>query len=274
MLKPLHPGGPLDAVLDGLAAAGLNAQGIAPAEGAALQELLPGARSVVVLGSGGPGLWRGLVAAMREDPRRLSAEQHPLDAHVRRLLRSADARLPPDLRRRWVLCGALPWDPGESSPALDFRRLGLQAGLGHSSRLGLLLHPTAGPWLGLRAALVLDRPLPPTGPLPGNGPCAGCAAPCAAACPVGAVHQTGHGAGSLGFDIRACARQRAGGGCPTHCAARCACPEGQDHRYDDLEQHYHDNRETGRAALAAALGIPDPEHVGLGPRWAEWAAPG
>lgn len=277
MLKPLRTGGALDAVLSELAAAGLNAQGVASAESAAAQELLPGAQSVLVLGSGGPALWRGMVAAMQEDPHRLTAEQHPLDAHVRRLLRAADGRLPSAWPRRWVLCGALPWEPeGEPEPALDFRRLALLAGLGHGSRLGLLLHPTAGPWLGLRAALLLDRPLPLTGPLPGAGPCEGCSAPCAAACPVSAVDAGAvapDAAGALRFDIRACARHRARGGCPTHCASRGACPEGTTHRYDALEQHYHDNRGTGRAALAAALGISDPDHVGLGPRWAEWAGP-
>ncbi len=270
-LPPTAPPG-LAAALAGLAAAGLDLQGVAAADAPAVQALLPGAQSVVVLGSGGGRLWAGLCDAIRADPAVLRDAAHPLDAHVAGLVRAADAALGP-LPRRWVLCGAVDLAPAADDappPFLDFRALAHAAGLGHPSRLGLLIHPTVGPWLGLRAALLLAAPLPPTGPLPGAGPCPGCAAPCAAACPVAAVPAPG---APDRFAIRACARHRADGGCPTACAARNACPEGAAHRYTALEQHYHDNRRTGRPALAEALGVADDPLPGLGPQWAAWAAP-
>lgn len=259
----------LIAALDG---DGLNTWGVAPA--AELGDVLPGARSVLVFGSGGGHLWRGFCTAIVENATTLTNHTHPFDSHVARCVAAADAVLDADRPRRWVLCGAT--EPGTAPPPfVDFRMLAREAGLGHPSRLGLLMGPVYGPWMGLRAACVLDDALDPTGPLPGDSPCLTCAAPCVPVCPVGAVPEVGARAPEdprpLPFGIRRCAAHRASGGCATQCGSRNACPEGSDHRYDALEQHYHDNRGTGRKALAAHLGIDADGHPGLGPRWAEWA---
>jgi epoxyqueuosine reductase len=246
------------AAIAALGPAGLQRWGVARVEGPAP---LPGARSALVFASGGPALWQGFVDALTADHARLREEAHPLDAHIARLLRAADPAPPPS--RLWVRCAA------DEPTFVDFRPLAAAAGLGWPSRLGLLLHPDDGPWIGLRAACFTTEALPPTGPQPGPGPCAGCPAPCVAACPVGAVPR----ADGARFEISACAAHRTTGGCPQSCAARNACPEGAPSRYPPEAQAYHEDRARGRAALAARLGVNDDLHAGLGPPWSSWAAP-
>ena len=235
-----------------LAAGGLNAVGVA--EGAAYGAWLSGCRSVVVFGSGGRALWPAFSAAVEADPRLLSEQAHPLDAHVRRLVQGADA---PHPDRRWAFAD------GQQHPAVPVQALAEAAGLGWSSRLGLVLHPTLGPWLGLRAVCFTRETLPVTGPLSGPGPCAACPAPCTAACPAGALAE-----GSL--DWRACLRHRRDAeGCPTRCDARAACPEGADHRYTAEQHHFHHSKASGRAAFAQAHGLADPAPPPP-PDWSAW----
>lgn len=223
-----------------LATLGVDRVGVA--DGAPWTPQLPGCRSVVVLGSGGRGLWEALVRAVRAQPA-LAHTPHPLDT----LVAQAVASLPQDPSRRWVLCGA------EAEPALDFRTLGLQAGLGWPSRLGLLLHPEVGPWLGLRAACFTTEALTVTGPLPGPGPCPSCDAPCEAACPIGAVS-------AAGLDWRAsyAFRQR-DSTCHVGCHARSACPEGRAHAYGATQHLYHQHPPSREALLALSAAGPAPD---------------
>jgi hypothetical protein len=237
-----------------LAAAGLNAWGVA--DGARHQAVLPGCRSVLVFGNGGTRLWDRFLDELRRDPRRLGDEEHPLDAFVRRALDRADPDPPPS--RRWIRCAA-----DEPEP-VDFRTLGLEAGLGWPSMLGLALHPTFGPWLAFRAACFTTEPLPASGPLGGPGPCDGCAAPCVSACPARAVERAG------GWNVRVCAAWNVRTDvCASSCASRVACPVGEAHRYSALERQYHYDRKTGRRALAASLGVAD-ARTGVGPHWKDW----
>ena len=243
---------PWAGILQGLDAVGLNVVGVAdPDEQAAAA----GMRSAVVFGSGGPALWHAFVAAVRREPSLLTEHVHPLDQFVARAIASAD---PSPVGREWVRCA---WD---AERFVDFRPLAQQAGLGWSSRLGLLLHPEHGPWMGLRAVCFVSSDLPRSLPLAGAGPCGGCSAPCAAACPSGAVQVT------QPFDIRPCARHKQQGGCAGSCPSRNACPEGAASRYPELEQAYHDDRRTGRTRLAEALRIGSDGRVGEGPYWSEW----
>jgi hypothetical protein len=239
-----------------LRASGLNVQGVA--DGSKYAAWLPGCRSVLVFASGGSGLWEALLAACRTDPQRWSGEDHPLDAFVRDEVRAADPDPPPS--RRWVFCGALE----EKQP--DFRTLAWEAGLGHPSKLGLLLHPVYGPWLGLRAACFTTDSVAPTGPLPGPAPCDGCPAPCVTACLGNAMSS------ERGWDVRACASfHETSRACHRDCASRVACPVGEAHRYGELERLYHNNRVVGRPAVAAFLGIEaDDRRQGAGPHWALW----
>lgn len=229
----------LQALGSHLAAHGLDRLGVA--DGAPHGAVLAGCRSVVVVGNGGRALWEGLLAAVRAEPA-LAEAPHPLDAYVARVLAEAPVPVP----GRWVACAA------ESPVPLDFRTLGLHAGLGWPSRLGLLLHPEAGPWLGLRAAFFTPVALAPTGPLPGAGPCPTCPAPCMPACPIGAV-------GPEGVDWRAswAFRQR-DDRCHGGCLAREACPEGRDHAYGAAQHRYHQHPPSRAALLISeAARAPD-----------------
>lgn len=220
---------------------GLNAWGIA--DGRPWQNVLPGCRSVLVLGSGGPRLWQALDEAVRQDPAVLQGHEHPLDDFVAATLRRIDPS--PGPSRRWLRCAS------DEVVQLDFRTLALSAGLGFPSPLGLLLHPRFGPWLGLRAACFSQEELPPTGPLPGEGPCGGCPAPCSKSCPGGAVPPSTADRFSI---VRCSARRVIDSGCRTGCDARRACPVGAEHAYSALELHYHQDKRSGRRAWEQALG--------------------
>lgn len=218
-----------------LGAVGIGLWGIAPAPREAA--VLPGARSAVVFASGGPALWDAFRTAVARDPAFYAAQPDPFDTFVASAVAAADPSPPPG--RRWVLSAI------GATPFVDFRALGLAAGLGWPSRLGLLLHPEVGPWIALRAAVFTVEALSPSGPRPGPGPCVGCPAPCAAACPVGAV------SAAAPFDIGPCLAHLAPpvSGCPAGCAARRACPVGSAFAYSALQHAYHDGRPGARAVV-------------------------
>ena len=239
--------------VDSLTGFGLNVSGTAPGE--AYEEILPGCRSVLVFASGGPDLWKAFEADIQREPRWLQEEEHPLDAWLHRALTRADPDPPPS--RRWVRCAA------DETTLVDFRTLALRAGLGWHSKLGLLLHPEYGPWMGLRAACFTTEKLPDSVPLPGEGPCAPCPAPCQPACHGGAISEKG-------WDPKRCSSFHFESTlCESSCDARVACPVGQDAIYPPRAIHYHYNRAQGRAALGKALGIPNPG-TGQGPLWSDW----
>jgi len=247
--------------LDTLGDVGLNAWGVA--DGSSYEQVLPGCRSVVVIGSGGTRLWEAFRADLQAHPAHLSEEAHPLDAYVARTLCSLDPE--PGQDRRWIRCAADEPDP------VDFRPLAREAGLGWRSMLGLLIHPEFGPWLGIRAACFTTEQLTPTGPLPGEGPCPDCHAPCITACPGEAMSRPPGVLGDLGgWDVATCSTfHQVSDRCATTCHSRVACPEGFDHRYGEMQRRYHYNRKIGRKEMGLALGIEDARE-GLGPFWGEW----
>lgn len=242
----------MDALRRALAEHGLNAQAVGPGE--AWRELLPGCRSVVVFGSGGPLLWERFLDWLREDPRRLSEQDDPLDHFVEQLVGRLD---PSPQGRRWVFAAA------GFEPRVPFQKLAAQANLAWDSRLFLLLHPDFGPWLGLRAACLTTQEIPASADL-GPSPCASCPSPCITACP-------GHAVGDSGFKWPLCALHRArSSDCSSGCLSRQACPVGGEHRYSELELLYHSNVAVGRPALAAHLGIDDRRRA-RGTDWKELA---
>jgi len=215
--------------------------------------IAPGARSIVVVASGGPALWQAFMAACRADPNPLLATAHPLDAFVRRAIQAADGDHP------WFYAAH------DATLPLDFRTLAVLAGLGAPSRLGLVLDRRYGPWLGLRAAAFVPFELSPSPPAPDL--CQDCDAPCVTACPGDAFVD---GRWSVG---RCAAWHQASSDCEASCAAREACPVGAEHTYPPLERLYHYNRAQGRAALRTVLGLSaasDP-HAGSGPYWDAWS---
>ncbi len=256
----------LDTLQATLSSGGLNHIGVVPVkrytgQGAlGVGRLAPGARSIVVVGSGGPALWSHLMQELSDHPEFLTETLHPLDSCVRRVVETTSP-LFEGIGHRWFFAAA------QSEVHLDFRTLAVQSGLGASSRLGLVLHPDFGPWMGLRAACFVDLVLAES---PGvESPCVGCPAPCGPACP-GDAFPGGE------WDVGTCASfHGVSERCAASCASRMACPVGTAHRYDDLELTYHYNRREGRKLLRAALGIADEcdEHEGVGPHWGGWVSP-
>ncbi len=244
---------PWSTLLERLEAIGLNAVGVTEPDREAAAH---GARSAVVFASGGSALWDAFVQAIQADPRVLTEHAHPLDRFIARQLASLDAI---DSGRCWVRCAH------DAERFVDFRPLAQSAGLGWPGRLGLLMHPKFGPWMGLRAVCFTEELLPRTPALSAPSPCDGCPAPCASACPTLAVTT------DAPFDIRACAAHKQDGGCAGSCAARNACPAGRTFRYPMLEQNYHDDRRTGRIQLASVLRVGADGHIGEGPYWSDWA---
>ncbi len=248
-----------------LAPAGLNLIGVADvaAWDAAAPErhrsavVAPGARSIVVVANGGRAAWSAFVADLERDAAVLVGHRHPFDAWCAARVRAADDDA--GGARAWFFAAA------ESEIHLDFRRLAALAGLGVRSRLGLLLHPEFGPWVGLRAAAFVDEVLPVVPP-PRAVPCDTCARPCVEACP-GAAFPDG------AWNVDACtAFHVVSTACARTCHARVACPEGAAHRYGDEQLGYHYDRLGGRRALRRrAPAAPDP-YEGDGPHWADWRA--
>jgi hypothetical protein len=113
-------------------------------------------------------------------------------------------------------------------PRLNFGQLAEAAGFGIVSPVsGLLLHPDFGPWVRVRAAVLL--PGQPFGKITDASitdrfrPCCNCLKPCITACP-SSVHD---GLGNT--DRGRCADSRHRGGCETGCHSRMACPIGAEH---------------------------------------------
>ncbi len=259
----------LVALLAALSGQGLNAAGlcdaaawdaVAPAEQRS-HALFPGAAQLLVVGSGGGDLWRAFLAWLDADPSRLLAGPHPLDAFVAATVHAADPALGA-LSRRWVFASPT------SSIFLDFRLLAATAGLGQRGRLGLLMHPEHGPWLGLRAACFVGEALGPASPAVVTLACTGCPAPCLAACP-GQAFVDGQ------WSVGRCATFHAESDrCARTCHSREACPAGASARYPADALAYHSDRLGGRAALRRRLGIPDGEDPHAGPpvAWSRWVS--
>ena len=247
----------LDEILAALDVIGLNVCGVA--DGRPFDSVLPGCRSVLVFASGGTALWEAFCRDLRAHPQHLTDEDHPLDAFIARQIRAADPD-PPE-SRRWIRCAA------EPEAFIDFRPLAHDAGMGWTSRMGLLLHPTFGLWMGLRAACFTTEVLPVTGPVAADNPCDACPGHCASACP-GEAFVAGR------LKIQRCAAFHVTADtCHGRCHARLACPVGEQHRHGPLQHHYHNERSDGRRMLAEALHIVGDDRHGIGPHWADWAAP-
>jgi methylmalonic aciduria homocystinuria type C protein len=88
----------------------------------------------------------------------------------------------------------------------------------------MVVHPELGPWLALRAALVLDLTPPEEEPGAARDPCSGCAKPCL---PALQSALAAGGAGAVRQHWRA------------WLAVRDACPEGREARYGEAQIRYH-----------------------------------
>lgn len=128
----------------------------------------------------------------------------------------------------------------KESYSFDLRGLAVLAGFGTlSPYLLLVLHPTYGPWISLRAIVYCPVALKPTIAIPEYQPCEDCERPCLTACPVSAYSI------DKPWDVHKCAGHRLEEEAPEdHCASQChvrlACPVGREHAYSEAEfRHRH-----------------------------------
>jgi hypothetical protein len=187
------------------------------------------ARGVLVIGNGGDAFWRAFRAAVPYPD-----GDDPLDRFTRASVDAALVDLP-------SLRCCFPFD----GDAPDFQMLAELAGLGRPSLVGVLVHPEYGPWMALRAAVLM--PDEPTASRPADGfdPCPTCVErPCIAACPIGAV-------GGGGWDVHACTDHRLAteANCAAGCTARLDCVYGQPHRYPPDALAFH--QAAARRSMAA-----------------------
>ncbi|MEW6270552.1 MAG: hypothetical protein AB1689_14790, partial [Thermodesulfobacteriota bacterium] len=152
-----------------------------PLDGAWYDDLVPSeyrlpdvgrTRPLALLLASTRALWRPFVERLRAEPGRID-EEHPLDRWVEDVVRDALAGL--DVRHEVRFAHEPP------PRRVAMQRLAQVAGLAWLAPSMLCVHPVYGPWIGLRAVVVLDADGPPGPPPAPRVPCDGCADRCAPA---------------------------------------------------------------------------------------------
>ena len=164
-------------------------------------------------------LWPHLRKALAQDAA-LAAHPDPVDHYCERVVRAALA----GVAQAWEVRFA----PEPPPRRVAMQRLAHVAGLAYLSPSYLSVHPVYGPWIALRAAVVVDVPGPP-GPPPVLAPPCDCTARCAPRLRA-ALAQVSAPVPSEDEMER---RWRA------WLAVREACPVGWAHRYGDEQIRYH-----------------------------------
>ena len=176
-----------------------------------------GAKFVILVGNAGPDMFR-----------RFARERNPQTDKIDDWTQDVVGTLASDLQAKAVF----PFD----QPAFPFLTWARKAGAGHTSPLGLNIHPTYGLWHAYRAALLFPVEFDLPKQSAGAHPCESCAdRPCLTACPVNAFSGTA-------YDVEACATHV---GSPTGqdcfdngCLARRACPVGQGFTYHPYQAQF------------------------------------
>lgn len=187
----------------------------APAAGDGVPD---GARFVILIGNAGPAMFN-----------RFARERDPETALLDDWCRERVSSLASGLDARAVF----PFD----QPPLPILRWARRGGAGHTSPLGLNIHPLYGLWHAYRAALLFDVAFDIPAPSAGPSPCESCAdKPCLHTCPVAAFDGTG-------YKVETCVDHigsPAGSPCmSTGCLARQACPVGTAFAYHPRQAAFH-----------------------------------
>jgi cyanocobalamin reductase (cyanide-eliminating) / alkylcobalamin dealkylase len=170
----------------------------------------------VVVGNG-RRLWPVFLAACRRDPA-AARRPDPLDHYTVSTLTSAAEGTGCPFVALW----AHRVDPRP----IPIQRVAEVAGLARIAPCHLSVHPQLGPWLALRAVLVLDaEPAPPPSAL--AHPCTGCPQPC----------------------MEALARALPSKDWHRWLEVRDACPLGRDARYGEAQITYHYSKRGLEEAL-------------------------
>jgi cyanocobalamin reductase (cyanide-eliminating) / alkylcobalamin dealkylase len=165
-------------------------------------------------------IWPRFLDALRAKRPGLD-ERHPLESYVEATVLPALEPLP----HRSEVCWA--HDPPPRRVAMQ--RLAHVSGLAYLSPSHLNVHVTYGPWIALRAAVVIDIEGPSSPPPELPNPCPDCERHCLprfreAIAAAGAI-PAGHAAIERHWRL--------------WLAVRDACPAGRSHRYGDEQIRYH-----------------------------------
>jgi len=186
------------------------------------------ARSILIVGDAGASYWRHF-AQWRTTQR--ADLPNPLDTWSRAVIGEVADK-----------AGARVLMPNDR-PFAPFQQWAARAEAIRSSPLGILIHPDYGLWHAYRGALLFDVEISIQPPERSNHPCALCVGkPCLNACPVAAFSPAG-------FAYESClahVRGPSGAPCREHgCVARNACPVGEEWRYPDEVQAFHQKAFAG-----------------------------
>lgn len=216
-----------------------------------VSSVLPETRSIIVIGNGGRAFWTVFREHASARPGYFQKYANPLDDYT---VEAIENSLTPLLQRSGATFRYV-YPFRFSTQPLSFMHLAQAADLAGPSILGIVIHPTYGPWMALRAAILIDHidqelGQSPAGPPPAQGfdPCPSCTErSCIKACPANVVSL------ETGWDTPGCVRHRlrVRDDCNEYCHARYQCVYGREHRYPPEELQYHQtrSRETMRAYL-------------------------
>lgn len=203
-------GGGLD-----LAAVGERAQYDAAVEIPHRLDVDPAWGVLLVLGHS-KAIWDPFVAWLAADRRRITAP-HPLDTYAEQVVSDAlDG-----------VTGACRWLHDRARPRLSAARLAAITGLASAGPAGLSAHPEFGPWIALRAVVVLPGSPGAAAGVVATRPCGGCDAPCERA-----LQDVLDDGATVDHEGVASNWRRWVG-------VRDACPVGRSHRYDAAALAYH-----------------------------------
>ena len=191
-------------------------------------------RALVLVGNAGPAMFA-----------RFASERDPALDLMDDWTRDALTPLAARLGARAVFPFDIPHPP--------FLTWARAAGAGHTSPLGMNIHPKFGLWHAYRAALIFDQEVAFPSAMETVSPCESCVEkPCLATCPVRAFSPNG-------YDVEACTthlRSPQGEDCRSGgCLARAACPVAHEYFYSPDQIRFH------MVAFMKARGI-DPETIG------------
>ena len=194
--------------------------------------LIPHARTLVVIGHGGGDFWQGFRTYGDAHPGFLETHEHPLDDYTVEVIETTLTPLLHDTKATYrYLYPFRFW-----TEPVSFMHLAQAAGLAGPSILGVMIHPHYGPWIALRAAVLLDQECSAPPVAAGFDPCPTCTErACITACPARAITL------EKGWDIPACVHHRlqVTTDCVDYCQARYHCVYGREHRYPLDELQYH-----------------------------------
>jgi hypothetical protein len=193
-----------------------------------------GGETLILIGNAGPAMFD-----------RFARERDPAHDTMDNWTRDVLTPLAGELGARAVF----PFDVPHP-PILTWARA---ANAGHTSPLGMNIHPAFGLWHAYRAAFVFDETITFERTKDTVSPCESCEdKPCLTTCPVNAFSGTG-------YDVAACAGHLAapqGASCREQgCLARRACPVGQEYFYSPAQTRFH------MVAFMKARGV-DPDRIG------------